>query len=207
MTSLPIFVSVLHRNYPHAHGAITRALELRGEAARTAIEDAVDTLFGHFSGYLHSAFIYAVVVFVLINLESARQDELRHMLPRYMYKRTAELPAFQEECRRLETATLSAAELQAEYSEAQLAALPGYRRLSPDANGAGFEGQWELLLDTATAVLAQVQLPETSEAALALIGSQFADQATGETVGQFLFGSNEPTLTAAARWTGSAVVG
>ena len=96
-------------------------------------------------------------------------------------------PAFQEECRRLETATLSAAELQAEYSEAQLAALPGYRRLSPDGNGAGFEGQWELLLDTATAVLAQVQLPETSEAALAqsLIGSQFADQATGETVGQF----------------------
>ena len=62
VTSLPIFVSVLHRNYPHAHGAITRALELRGEAARTAIEDAVDTLFGHFSGYLHSAFIYAVVV-------------------------------------------------------------------------------------------------------------------------------------------------
>ena len=36
-----------------------------------------------------------------------------------------------------------------------------------------------------TAVLAQMALPETSDAALSLIGSKFADQATGETVAQF----------------------
>ena len=77
-----------------------------------------------------------------------------------------------------ETATLTSAELVAEYSEAQLAALPGYRRLDPDASGAAFEGQWELLLDAVTAVLAQDKLPDTSDAALALIGSQFSDQAT-----------------------------
>ena len=54
--------------------------------------------------------------------------------------------------------------------------------MSPDANDAGFEGQWELLLDAATAVMAQMALPETSDAALALIGSKFSDQSTGETV-------------------------
>ena len=189
VTSLPIFVSVLQRNYPHVHGGITKALELRGhgEACRTAIEDAVDMLFGNFSGYsyLHSAFIYAVVFFILVGSESPRQDELRKMLHRYLYKRGSELPAFQDQCKNPETAALSSAELLAEYSELCLAVLPGYRRLSPDANGAGFEGQWELLFDAATAVLAQMKLPETSEAALALIGSKFADQATGETVGQF----------------------
>ena len=47
------------------------------------------------------------------------------------------------------------------------------------------EDQWALLLDAATAVLAQMTLPETSDAAMFLIGSKFADQATGETVAQF----------------------
>ena len=73
----------------------------------------------------------------------------------------------------------------AEYSETQLAALPGHRRLDPDANGAAYGDQWGLLLDAATAVLAQCRLPGTSDAALVLIGSKFADQSTGETAAQF----------------------
>ena len=74
-----------------------------------------------------------------------------------------------------------------EYSETQLAALPGDRRLDPDSSGPAFADQWELLLDAVPSVLAQDKLPDhdTSDAALALIGSQFADQATGETVPQF----------------------
>ena len=185
ITSLPVFVSVLRKNYPHLHATIIKALELRGEPCRNAVEDACDTLFGHFSGQLHSAFIYGVVLYCLLDSESPRQDELRQMLHRYLYKQASELPAFEDSCRHPEAATLTSAELQAEYSEAQLVALPGYRRLSPDANDLGFEDQWALLLDAATAVLAQMALPETSDAALSLIGSKFADQATGETVAQF----------------------
>ena len=107
------------------------------------------------------------------------------MLHRYLSKRASELPAFENSCRHPEAAALTSAELQAMYSEAQLVALPGYRRLSPDANDLGFEGQWALLLDAATSVLARMALTETSDAALSLIGSKLADQATGETVVQF----------------------
>ena len=71
---------MLKRNYPgpHVHG------ELRGEACRNAIEDAIGMSFGHFSGQLHSVFIYAVVLFILFDSESPRQDELRQMLHRYL---------------------------------------------------------------------------------------------------------------------------
>ena len=131
ITSLPVFVSVLRKNYPHLHTTIIKALELRGEPCRNAVEDACDTLFGHFSGQLHSAFIYGVVLYCLLDSESPRQDELRQMLHRYLYKQASELPAFEDSCRHPEAATLTSAELQAEYSEAQLVALPGYRRLSP----------------------------------------------------------------------------
>ena len=176
ITSLPIFVSVLRRNYPHLHTALTKPLELRGEDCRKAVEDSIDMTFGHFSGQLHSAFIYGVVLFCLCDSESPRQDELRQVLHRYLYKHDSELPAFEDACKHPEAATLTSAEL---------AALPGHRRLDPDANGAAFEDQWELLLEAATAVLAQDKLPDTSDAALALIGSKFADQSTGETVAQF----------------------
>ena len=65
ITSLPIFVSVLRRNYLHLHAVLTKPLELRGEECRKALEDAIDVMFGHFSGQLHSALIYGVVLFCL----------------------------------------------------------------------------------------------------------------------------------------------
>ena len=90
-------------------------------------------MFGHFLGQLHPAFIYGVVLFTLCDSESPRQDELRQVLHRYLYMRASELPAFEDACKHPEAATLTSAELVAEYSETQLAALPGYRRLDPDA--------------------------------------------------------------------------
>ena len=42
--SLPVFVHVLRRNYPHLYTDITKALELRGEPCRKAVEDAIAEL-------------------------------------------------------------------------------------------------------------------------------------------------------------------
>ena len=62
ISSLPIFVSTLKRAYPHLHTAITDIMELRGGDCRAATEDVLDGLCGHFSGQVHSAFIYGVVI-------------------------------------------------------------------------------------------------------------------------------------------------
>ena len=144
VTSLPVFVNVLRRNYPHLHSEITKALELRGEPCRKAVENAIDVMLGHFSGQFHSAFIYGVVLFTLCDSESPRQDELRQVLHRYIYTRASELPAFEDACKHPEAATLTSAELAAEYSETQLAALPGYTQ------GTGASTQTQMVLPSKT---------------------------------------------------------
>ena len=84
ISSLPIFVSTLKRNYPHPHTAITDILKLCGEECCAATEDVLDDLFGHFSGqiHVHSAFSYGVVIYMWVAAASSKQDELRQMLMR-----------------------------------------------------------------------------------------------------------------------------
>ena len=128
ISSLPVFVSTLKRAYPHLHTALTDILKLRGEECRAATEDALDDLFGHFSGQVHSAFIYGVVIYVWVTSASSRQDELRQMLGRYLSTQQHKLAQFKAQCAAPTTATVSTADFQASYTEAQLRALPGFQR-------------------------------------------------------------------------------
>ena len=110
ISSLPVFVSTLQRAYPHLHTALTDILKLRGEECRAATEDALDDLFGHFSGQVHSAFIYGVVIYIWVTTASSRQDELRQMLVRYLSTQQHKLGQFRAQCNTPTTATVSAAE-------------------------------------------------------------------------------------------------
>ena len=141
ISSLPIFVSTMKRNYPQLHTAIADILKLRGEDCRAATEDILDDLFGHFSGQIHSAFIYGVVVYayVWVTTESPRQDELRQMLVRYLSTEQHRLARFKAQCTNPTTATVTTADFQATHTEAQLCALPGFQRLHPEQSPIGFE--------------------------------------------------------------------
>ena len=138
ISSLPVFVSTLKRAYPHLHTALTDILKLRGEECRAATEDALDDLFGHFSGQVHSAFIYGIVIYVWVTSASSRQDELRQMLGRYLSTQQHKLGQFKAQCAAPTTATVSTADFQAAYTEAQLRALPGFQRLHPEQSPLGF---------------------------------------------------------------------
>jgi len=185
ISSLPVFVSTLQRAYPHLHTALTDILKLRGEECRAATEDALDDLFGHFSGQVHSAFIYGVVIYIWVTTASSRQDELRQMLVRYLSTQQHKLGQFRAQCNNPTTATVSSAEFQATYTEAQLHALPGFQRLHPEQSPLGFEPAWALLLQCACETVAQELHPRSAEAALSLIGAQFPRQPAGETIPQF----------------------
>ena len=125
-------MSTLKRAYPHLHTAITDILKLRGEDCRAATEDVLDDLFGHFSGQVHSAFIYGVVIYVWVTAASSRQDELRQMLVRYLSTQQHRLGQLKAQCATPTSATVSTADFQASYTEAQLCALPGFQRLHPE---------------------------------------------------------------------------
>ena len=102
--------STLKRNYPHLHTAITDILKLHGEECRTATEDVLDDLFGHFSGQIHSAFIYGVVIYVWVTAASSRQDELRQILVRYLSTQQHKLGKFKAQCMTPTSATVSTAD-------------------------------------------------------------------------------------------------
>ena len=57
--------------------------------ACAATEDPLDDLFGNFSGQIHPAFTYGVVVYVWVTAACPRQDELRQMLVRYLSTRSS----------------------------------------------------------------------------------------------------------------------
>ena len=105
ISSLPVFVSTMKRNYQQLHTAITNILKLCGEDCRAVTEDILDDLFGHFAGQIHSAFIYGVVVYVWMTAESPRQDELRQMLVRYLSTQQHRLAKFKAQCTNPTTAT------------------------------------------------------------------------------------------------------
>ena len=98
-------------------------MKLRGEECRAATEDVLDDLFGHFSGQIHSAFIYGVVIYVWVTAASSRQDELRQILVRYLSTQQHKLGKFKAQCMTPTSATVSTADFQANYTEAQLRAL------------------------------------------------------------------------------------
>ena len=187
ISSLPTFVSTMKCTYPQLHSAICDILKLRGEDCRAATEDALDDLFGHFSGQIHSAFIYGVVVYVWVTTDSPRQEELRQMLVRYLSTEQHRMGRFKAQCTTPTTASVTAADFQATYTEAQLQALPGFQRLHPEQSPIGFEPAWALLLQCATETVAQELKPLSADAALDLIGAhaQFPRQPAGETIPQF----------------------
>ena len=118
---------------PHRRDtAISDILKLRGEDCRAATEDVLDDLFGHFSGQIHSAFIYGVVVYVWVTTESPRQDELRQILVRYLSTEHHRLGRFKAQCTNPTTASVTIADFEATYTEAQLQALPGFQLASSD---------------------------------------------------------------------------
>jgi len=131
VASLPIFVNTMQKFFPEVYTAVSKPLLLRGDACRRAVEEAVDQLFGFFAGNVHSAFLYAVMVYVWASHPSPRQGEVKHFIYSYIRTAHADLPNLMAQCKDPYRMKLDTAALTRGILTANVRRLPGFIRLDP----------------------------------------------------------------------------
>ena len=172
---------------PDMHAALLKCTETSGVACKQAVNEAHSLLFSNFGGRVHSALLYALMVFTWCSAESSKKALLFAMLLEYVHMPHAELADFRARCADpYAKAYVSTMMGTTSFLTSDITSTPGYVRLNPWQSTSSFARHWEFLWECTWLVLSQsTQQITVATSLLPLSASVFPAQGPGELVSVF----------------------
>ena len=184
--TIPVFVMTMKSYLPDLYNSICNVTKLKGQACQTALQAVTAQVFGTFGARVHSAFIYAVMLFIWASHDSHQTDLIYSVLMEYMATADADQHRILTSAHSAYTSGVSAVVMKTQFTFSSMANTPGYVRLNYLTSLQSFTDNWQYLWQCACAVLTQGAAATTPSSALQHISqSHFKKQQPQESMQQF----------------------
>ena len=184
--TIPVFVMTMKSYLPDLFAQICAVTTMQGSECKTALQSVTAALFGTFGERVHSAFLYAVMLYIWCSNDSHKSDLVFSILMEYMASPDANLQRVLTNAKSAYTTGVSAAVMATQFTYASMSVTPGYRRLDYKMAIDTFTNEWHFLWECACASMAQSVTTTTPAQALQHISvTHFKAQTMNESMQQF----------------------
>ena len=154
ISNLPIFVETFKSQHSHIYASILEVTGLKGSAAKKKVIDVSAQLFGTFDGELHSAFVYALMIYIWCAEESPRQNCVLALILQYVNTSQGGLAQLKVQCDNMFQGSITADNMVNIFPAGQMEKTAGFKRLDP-SNSPHFAAHWCFLWQCVCAILTE----------------------------------------------------